>query len=96
MFMYGNWRVLKKKLGEKTTALGTFLGNSKNLIKFLKKFKTHQKRWKTEKLYFFSKKQQMTFKISIIWKYLVSYYNFKRLSKKKKVYIFIAVYLRNF
>jgi hypothetical protein len=58
----------EKKLGKTSTARGTLLGNSKNLIKILKKSKIHQKRWKTKKILFLSKTQQMTFKISITWK----------------------------
>jgi hypothetical protein len=43
----------KKNLGNKTTARGTFLSNSKNYIKILKKSKIHKKNLKIKKIIFF-------------------------------------------
>jgi hypothetical protein len=46
MLLYGYSET--KKLGNKNIVRGTFLGNSKNLIKILKKSKIHQKSLKTK------------------------------------------------
>jgi hypothetical protein len=53
---------MKKKMGKKTVALGTFLGNSKNLIKILKNPKKIQKVGKQKNNIFYQKNNKCPLK----------------------------------